>query len=117
MKVEQYFNLPTIISVLGLISLFGGAAGYYKASRGDSIIKYHEKEGALKDSTIARLEKETVAAKAKEEALIKANEKLEEHVAFLQGLAQGSPELKTLADAVKNNTEVIKKFFISKVKK
>ena len=107
----DWLTLPTITTILGIVALLGGAAGYYKSARGDSIIKYHEKEGALKDSTIARLEKEAVASKAREDALIAANDKLQENVNFLQGLAQGSPELKSLTAAVKNQTSVISKFF------
>lgn len=108
-RMEQYFNLPTIIAVLGLISLFGGAAGYYKASRGDSIIKYQEKESALKDQTIMRQDKELVAIKAELSAEKNANAKIQEHVNFLQGIAQGSPELKLLRISIDNSNSLIEK--------
>lgn len=109
--MEQYLNLPTITTVLGLIALLGGAAGYYKASRGETIIKLQEKESAIKDQTIARLEKEKIALQAEKDAAVQANTKMQEHVNFLQNIAQGSPELKLLKKAIENNTNVIKAFF------
>lgn len=87
-----------IATIFGVVALAGGAAGYFKASRGDSIIKYQEKEIKLRDDTIANNEK--TIAKLTADALGKDDtiKKLEEHNKYLQKMGQGSPQLKRLAD-------------------
>jgi hypothetical protein len=84
-------------TIFGVVAIAGGAAGYFKASRGDSIIKYQATEIALRDGKIANNEKDVAALSqsglAKDEAIIE----LKKHNEYLQKLGQGSPELKKLA--------------------
>jgi len=83
-------------TIFGFVSIAGGAAGYFKASRGDAIIKYQATEIALRDAKVANLEKDvaklTEAGIAKDETI----KKLEEHNKYLQKLGQGSPMLKKI---------------------
>lgn len=85
-------------TVFGFVSIAGGAAGYFKASRGDSIIKYQATEIALRDGTIANLKTDLAATtqncKAKDETI----SELKKHNAYLQKLGQGSPQLKKLTN-------------------
>lgn len=85
-------------TVFGFVALAGGAAGYFKASRGDSIIKYQATEIALRDAKVANLEKDMAklseSCAAKDETI----SKLEEHNKYLQKLGQGSPMLKKIDD-------------------
>lgn len=81
----------TIVGVTGLI---GGAVGYFAKGRGDSIIAYQAKELELRDSTIARLEKDNAALTA-------TNAAQKEQIEVLTGLAQGSPQLVKLTDEIK----------------
>ncbi len=86
--------------IFGFVALAGGAAGYFKASRGDSIIKYQATEIALRDAKVAGLEKDLAAVTesclAKDETIIE----LKKHNAYLQKLPQGGAQLKKLADIV-----------------
>lgn len=83
-------------TMFGIVALAGGAAGYFKASRGDSIIKYQATEIDLRDGKITNLEKDveklSTTCAAKDETI----KKLEEHNAELKKLAQGSPMLKKI---------------------
>lgn len=94
--------MPDVLSlsatIFGFVALAGGAAGYFKASRGDSIIKYQATEIALRDAKVANLEKDL--AKLTESCTQKDTtiSKLEEHNKQLQKLAQGSPMLKKIDD-------------------
>lgn len=89
--------MPDVLSlsatIFGFVALAGGAAGYFKASRGDSIIKYQATEIALRDAKVAGLEKDV--AKLTESCAQKDTtiSKLEEHNKQLQKMAQGSPLL------------------------
>lgn len=86
-----------LATIFGVIGLSGGAAGYFKASRGDSIIKYQATEIALRDGKITNLEKDL--AKLTEQCAAKDQTITEQkkHITYLQKLGQGSPQLKKLA--------------------
>lgn len=105
-----------LATIFGIIALAGGAAGYFKASRGDSIIKYQATEIGLRDAKVASLEKDlaklTESCNSKD-ATIK---QLEEHNKYLQKLGQGSPQLKRLTTAVENQTKLISEFINNQVK-
>lgn len=92
--------LPISATIFGFVALAGGAAGYFKASRGDSIIKYQATEIALRDAKITGLEKDmaalTESCAAKDETIAE----LKKHNAYLQKLPQGGAQLKKLADIV-----------------
>lgn len=101
-----------LATVLGIVGLLGGAAGYFKASRGDSIIKYQTIENDGLRRKIADLEKEKAELeanqKATETACLTKDEtikKQEEHIKYLQKLGQGSPQLKKLTTAIENQTK------------
>lgn len=88
---------PTVslfATIFGLIALAGGAAGYFKASRGDSIIKYQATELALRDETNKRLELDNATLRAKCDSQA-------EQIEILKGLAQGSPQLVELTKQIK----------------
>lgn len=90
--------LPILAIIFGFVALAGGAAGYFKASRGDSIIKYQATEIALRDGKIANLEKDL--ATITEQCAQKDNtiSQLEDHNKQLKQLAQGSPMLKKISE-------------------
>lgn len=94
--------LSIFATIFGFIALAGGAAGYFKASRGDSIIKYQATEIGLRDGTIANLKTDvatiTESCSAKDQTI----KKLEEHNKFLQKMRQGSPELKKLTSVIES---------------
>jgi hypothetical protein len=92
-------------TIVGILGALGGAAGYFKASRGDSIIKYQATEIGLRDGKIANLEKDL--AKVTEQCASKDNtiEEQKKHINYLQKLGQGSPQLKRLTTATENNTK------------
>jgi glucosamine 6-phosphate synthetase-like amidotransferase/phosphosugar isomerase protein len=83
-------------TIFGFVALAGGAAGYFKASRGDSIIKYQATEIALRDAKVANLEKDL--AKTTESCSLKDKqiEQLTAEKTQLQKMAQGSPMLKKI---------------------
>lgn len=83
-------------TIFGIVALAGGAAGYFKASRGDSIIKYQATEIDLRDGKIATLEKDLAALRQACDAKDQTIEKLENHAKELKQLAQGSPMLKKI---------------------
>lgn len=93
-------SIPLFATIFGIVALAGGAAGYFKASRGDSIIKYQATEIALRDAKVAGLEKDlaaiTQSCNAKDETITE----LKKHNAYLQKLPQGGAQLKKLADIV-----------------
>lgn len=102
--------LPLFATVFGLVALAGGAAGYFKASRGDTIIKYQATEIDLRDKKITSLEKDlaatTEACATKDETI----KKQDEHNKYLQKLVQQSPQLKKLTTAIENQTKVFTEF-------
>lgn len=85
--------LSILAAIFGFVALAGGAAGYFKASRGDSIIKYQATEIALRDAKVANLEKDL--AKITEQCAQKDQiiGKQDDHIKQLQKMAQGSPLL------------------------
>lgn len=103
-----------LATIFGVVGLAGGAAGYFKASRGDSIIKYQtieidglrrtktdlEKEVVTKEAAIKTIEASCVA---KDETITE----LKRNNSYLQKLGQGSPQLKKLTTAVENQTKLI----------
>lgn len=100
-------------TIFGLIALAGGGAGYFKASRGDSIIKYQAIENDGLRRKIADLEKEKSDLEAEKKALDTACTtkddtitELQKHNKYLQKLGQGSPQLKKLTVAIENQTKV-----------
>lgn len=107
-------NFGVFATIFGLIALLGGAAGYFKSSRGDSIIKYQTIEinnlrtkVADQDKEIARL---TQASASKDVTI----EEQKKHITYLQKLAQGSPQLKKLTTAIENQTKLIGEFFMKR---
>jgi ABC-type transporter Mla subunit MlaD len=89
--------LPISASIFGVVAIAGGAAGYFKASRGDSIIKYQATEITLRDGTITNLKADLAATTQSCAAKDDTITELKKHNAYLQKLGQGSPELKKLA--------------------
>ena len=101
-------------SIFGFISLAAGAAGYFKASRGDSIIKYQTIEITNLRTKISDLEKEKLELEAEKKAIetscLSKDEQIHEmsrQNKYLQKLGQGSPQLKKLTTAVENQTKLI----------
>jgi hypothetical protein len=106
-------GLGLFATILGVVGLAGGAAGYFKASRGDSIIKYQaieidglrrkvgdqEKDLVTKEAAVKTLE---AAGASKDEAIAE----LKRNIAYLQKLGQGSPQLKKLTTAIENQTKI-----------
>jgi hypothetical protein len=84
-------------TIFGVVAIAGGAAGYFKASRGDSIIKYQATEIALRDGSITNLKTDLAAATQSCDAKDETISELRKHNEYLQKLGQGSPELKKLA--------------------
>jgi len=114
----DFFNngLGLLATILGIVGLAGGAAGYFKASRGDSIIKYQaiEIDGLRRKAGDDEKEKVTLQAKVDtaEAACIAKDEtiaELKRNNSYLQKLGQGSPQLKKLTTAVENQTKLISK--------
>lgn len=91
-------SIPLFATIFGIVALAGGAAGYFKASRGDSIIKYQATEIALRDDKVANLEKDlaalTQSCAAKDETITE----LKKHNTYLQRMAQGAPRLKKIEE-------------------
>lgn len=113
--INDSFGL--VATVFGVLSLIGGGAGYFKASRGDSIIKYQalendglrrkiadlEKEALVKDNKIQTVE---TACAAKDDTIVE----LKKNITYLQKLGQGSPQLKKLTAAIENQTKVFTEY-------
>lgn len=99
--------ITVLASVFGFIALAGGAAGYFKASRGDSIIKYQTTELELRNEKIAGYEKDFAALKSTCDTKDGTIAELQKHNEYLQKLGQGSPELKRLADTQERLTKAI----------
>ena len=101
-------------TIFGVVAIAGGAAGYFKASRGDSIIKYQATEIALRDGKIATLEKDLASIRQSCDAKDETIAELKKHNTYLQKLGQGSPQLKKLAEvqaklvtAIENQTQLL----------
>lgn len=119
--INDSFGL--VATVFGVLALIGGGAGYFKASRGDSIIKYQalendalrrkvgdlEKEGLEKDAKLKTVE---ASCAAKDETI----SELKRQQTYLQKLGQGSPQLKKLTIAIENQTKVLTDFITQKEK-
>jgi hypothetical protein len=104
MEFLSNVNFGLFSTIFGLIALAGGAAGYFKASRGDSIIKYQAIENEGLRRRIGDVEKEKTELESDKKALEIACEtkddtivELQKHNKYLQKLGQGSPQLKKLA--------------------
>lgn len=117
-------GLGLLATILGIVGLAGGAAGYFKASRGDSIIKYQAIEIDGLRRTKADLEKELVtkeaSVKTAEAACVAKDETITEQgkqIKFLQKMGQGSPQLKKLTIAVENQTKLISEMIRKENKK
>lgn len=91
-------SIPLFATIFGIVALAGGAAGYFKASRGDSIIKYQATEIALRDAKITGLEKDmaalTQSCSAKDDTITE----LKKHNTYLQRMVQGAPRLKKIEE-------------------
>lgn len=94
--------LSIVGAVLGIVGLAGGAVGYFAKGRGDSIIAYQARELELRNETNARLEKEKAALTAERDSLIT-------QVGTLTKLAQGSPQLKSVATQLKSLSKLIER--------
>jgi hypothetical protein len=99
-----------LATVFGVVALAGGAAGYFKASRGDSIIKYQATEIQLRDDKVNGLEKDLVKANEASTAKDATIRQLEDHNKYLQKMGQGSPQLKRLTTVIENNTKLLNEF-------
>lgn len=101
--------LSVSATILGLIGIAGGAAGYFKASRGDSIIKYQATEISLRDGSITNLKTDlatvTESCAAKDQTIVE----LKKHNAYLQKLPQGGAQLKKLAEVVERQASTMEK--------
>lgn len=123
--MEIFTNgLGLLATVLGAVGLLGGAAGYFKASRGESIIKYQAVEIDALRRKIGDLEKEKIElesdAKALEATCANKDEtitELQKNIKYLQKLGQGSPQLKRLTTAVENQTKLISEYFKKEIDK
>lgn len=111
-------------TIFGIVALAGGAAGYFKASRGDSIIKYQATEIDLRDGKITNLEKDLAAAQQQCIAKDETIKKQDDHIRNLQKMAQGSPQLKKLTavqekliQSIDNQTVAITALLEREVKK
>lgn len=94
-------------TVFGIVALAGGAAGYFKASRGDSIIKYQATEIDLRDGKIGNLEKDLASIRQQLDAKNEIAKRQDDHIKNLQRMAQGAPQLKRLTTAIENQTVII----------
>ena len=104
-------------TIFGFVAIAGGAAGYFKASRGDSIIKYQSTEIALRDAKVTNLEKDLAAVSQSSDAKDATIIEVKKHNEYLQKLGQGSPELIKLAQvqqklitSIDNQTRAITAF-------
>lgn len=104
-------------TIFGFVAIAGGAAGYFKASRGDSIIKYQSTEIALRDAKVTNLEKDLAAATQASDSKDATIIEVKKHNEYLQKLGQGSPELSKLAKvqeklitSIDNQTKAITAF-------
>ncbi len=122
----EIFNngIGLLATIFGIIGLAGGAAGYFKASRGDSIIKYQAIEIDGLRRKVGDQEKEIVtkdaAIKTSEAACISKDEtiaELKRNNSYLQKLGQGSPQLKKLTAAIENQTKVFTEYMKKEGKK
>lgn len=87
-------------TILAIVGIAGGSAGYFKSKRGDAIIAYQAREIELRDGTIARLEKDNIAVSTERDSLKEQN-------ATLKELAQGSPQLKLLTTAQEKTNRLL----------
>ena len=94
-------------TVFGIVALVGGAAGYFKASRGDSIIKYQATEINLRDGKISNLEKDLASIRQQLDAKDEIAKMQDDHIKNLRRMAQGSPQLERLTTAIENQTAII----------
>ena len=99
-----------LATIFGVVGLLGGAAGYFKASRGDSIIKYQTIEINNLRTKVGDQEKELAKCNEAVVARDTTIAELQKHNAYLQKLGQGSPQLKKLTAAIENQTKVIGQF-------
>lgn len=97
-------------TIFGVVGLLGGAAGYFKASRGDSIIKYQTIEINNLRTKVQDQEKELTKCNEAVVAKDTTIAELQKHNSYLQKLGQGSPQLKKLTAAVENQTKLISQF-------
>lgn len=114
---EFVASIGPVLSVLAFVSIVGGAAGYFKASRGESIIKYQAIELGLRAEKITNLEKDIVtkdaAIKTSEATCASKDEtiaELKRNNSYLQKLGQGSPQLKKLTIAIENQTKLVTEY-------
>lgn len=98
-------------TVFGFVALAGGAAGYFKASRGDSIIKYQATEIALRDGKIANLEKDLATTITQCSTKDETIAELKKHNAYLQKLPQGGAHLKKLTEVIERQGKAAEKAF------
>lgn len=108
--------LSILATILGLISIAGGAAGYFKASKGRTVI---DLQGAEIDSlrrTNTDLEKAVAQLRGEGIAKDKTIEEQLKRITDLRELGQGSPQLKKLTAAVKEQTKVMTKLWQEKNK-
>lgn len=94
--------LSIATTIFGIVGFAGGAVGYFAKGRGDSIIAYQAKELELRNETTTRLEKENAALRAERDSLLTQSETLTK-------LAQGSPQLESVATQLSKLSKLIEK--------
>lgn len=110
--MDQLFNqVGLYLSIFGIIAAFGGAAGYFKASRGASIIKMLETENAGLRRQLLDREVEIKTREAKLAAQAETITELQKSNEYLKELGQGSPQLIELTKAVKQQNKIFTKYF------
>lgn len=124
MEFLNDINFGLYATIFGLVSLAGGIAGYFKASRGDSIIKYQAIEIDALRRKIGDQDKEKLEIEAEKKTLETACAtkdetitELQKHNKYLQKLGQGSPQLKKLTIAIENQTKVFSQWMEKEAKK
>ncbi len=106
--------LSLLATIFGLVSLAGGAAGYFKASRGDSIIKYQATELQLRDGRISILEKDVSRLTGESVTKDETIKELKTHNGYLQKISQGTPQLTKLTEAIESQTRLLNEFLTSR---
>lgn len=97
-------NVLSIVSIaLVIIAAVGGAAGYFKASRGETIIKLLTTENDSLRRQLSDAEKMVEKFRTEGAAKDSIISEKETHIVYLKEMLQGSPELfKKLAKKIDN---------------
>lgn len=94
--------ISILLSAFGIIGVAGGAAGYFKASLGNSVIKGQAELINTRDLKLADQDKMIVALQSENKVLVEQNQ-------TLKALAQGAPQLKKLTTSIEKLIKAIAK--------